>query len=123
VVEAYAPLILYGLVLCAIAGGLLGLTALVPRVLGIRRPTAVKTEPYECGVPEIVPGARGRFSVRFYLVAILFILFDIETVFLIPWAVTYRTLGLAAFVEVVSFLGVLVAAYVYVWKRGALEWE
>jgi NADH-quinone oxidoreductase subunit A len=123
VIEAYAPLIVYLAVLAGIAAAILGLTALIPRVLGTRRPTAVKTEPYECGVPEITPGARGRFSVRFYLVAILFILFDLETVFLIPWAVTYRMLGLAAFVEVTSFLGVLVVAYVYVWKRGALEWE
>ena len=83
----------------------------------------MKQEPYECGVPPLMDGARGRFSVRFYLVAILFILFDIETVFLIPWAVTYKDLGVAAFVEVLVFIGVLIVGYLYVWKRRALEWD
>ena len=121
--ESYAPLIVYATLLIVVAGAMLAITAIVPYVLGTRRPNAVKLEVYECGVPPLAEGARGRFSVRFYLVAILFILFDIETVFLIPWAVTYRMLGMAAFVEVLAFIGVLVVAYVYVWKRGALEWE
>ncbi|HVY61251.1 MAG TPA: NADH-quinone oxidoreductase subunit A [Planctomycetota bacterium] len=102
---------------------MLGITVVIPRVFGIRRPNPVKLEPYECGVPPLSEGARGRFSVRFYLVAILFILFDIETVFLIPWAVTYRMLGLAAFGEILVFIGIIVVAYIYVWKRGALDWE
>jgi NADH-quinone oxidoreductase subunit A len=122
-VESYAPLLIYGALLSVIAGAMLGITVVVPRLLGIRKVTAVKIQPYECGVAPIVEGARGRFSVRFYLVAILFILFDVETVFLIPWAVTYKMLGLAAFIEVAVFLGILVLAYVYVWKRGALQWE
>ncbi len=121
--ESYAPLLVYGGLLVLIGAAVLGLTYAVPRVLGIRKVTPVKVEPYECGVPPLSEGARGRFSVRFYLVAILFILFDVETVFLIPWAVSYRMLGLAAFVEVLVFIGVLVVAYLYVWKRGALEWE
>ena len=121
--QNYAPLLVYGAVLAAVAGGMLALSVLLPRVLGSQRPNPVKSEPYECGVPPLAEGARGRFSVRFYLVAILFILFDIESVFLIPWAVSYRTLGVAGFVEVAAFIGVLAAGYVYVWKRRALEWE
>jgi NADH-quinone oxidoreductase subunit A len=123
VLESYAPLLVYGAILAAIAGGMLALSVLLPRALGARKPTPVKAEPYECGVPPLTEGARGRFSVRFYLVAILFILFDIETVFLIPWALTYKRLGLAAFVEVLVFVGILIVGYLYVWKRRALEWE
>jgi len=123
VLQSYSPLVIYGGILTLIAVGSLTASAVIPRLLGIRRPNKVKTEAYECGVPELQPGARGRFSVRFYLVAILFILFDIETVFLIPWAATYKMLGLAALIEVLAFIGILVVAYVYVWKRGALEWE
>jgi NADH-quinone oxidoreductase subunit A len=123
VLESYVPLLIYGLLLAGLAGAMIGLSVLLPRLFGARKPTDAKAEPYECGVPPIVPGARGRVSVRFYLVAIIFILFDIETVFLIPWAVTYRSLGIAAFIEVLVFIGLLVAAYVYVWKRGVLEWE
>jgi NADH-quinone oxidoreductase subunit A len=123
VLESYAPLLVYGAILAAVAGGMLGLSVVLPRVMGARKPTAVKSEPYECGVPPLVEGARGRFSVRFYLVAILFILFDIETVFLIPWAVTYKGLGVAGFIEVVVFIGVLIVGYLYVWKRRALEWD
>lgn len=123
--ESYAPLLFYAVLLSVVGGGMIGITVVLPRVLGIRKATAVKVQPYECGVPPLVEGARGRLSVRFYLVAILFILFDIETVFLIPWAVTFKGpgAGLAAFIEVLVFVGILVLAYIYVWKRGALEWE
>ena len=121
--EAYAPLLVYGALLCVIGGGVLFVSWLIPRVLGVRQRNPVKYDAYECGVPPMQESARGRFSVRFYLVAILFILFDIETVFLIPWAVTYKMLGMAAFIEVLVFIGILVIAYAYVWKRGALEWE
>jgi NADH-quinone oxidoreductase subunit A len=121
--ESYAPLLVYGALLAVIGAGALFVSWLLPRVFGHQRRNPVKHEVYECGVEPLSEGARGRFSVRFYLVAILFILFDIETVFLIPWAVTYKSLGMAAFIEVLVFIGILVAAYVYVWKRGALEWE
>ncbi len=125
--ETYAPLIIYGGLLAVVGGGMLAITVILPRLLKIQRPNPVKTEAYECGVPPVTEGARGRISVRFYLVAILFILFDVETVFLIPWAVSHRRLGemlgLGAFVEVLVFIGVLVVAYLYVWKRGALDWE
>jgi NADH-quinone oxidoreductase subunit A len=85
-----------------------------------RRP-AVKLEPYECGVPAV--GEREKMSVKFYLTAILFILFDIETVFLYLWAKTFDSLGWFGFVEVLVFLVILVAGYVYVVKRGALAWD
>ena len=81
-----------------------------------------KLDTYECGVP-MVSDSRERFSVRFYLVAIMFILFDIETVFLIPWAVLYKSLGPAGLVEVGVFFAVLAFGLVYLWKRGGLEWD
>ncbi|MBI4615632.1 MAG: NADH-quinone oxidoreductase subunit A, partial [Planctomycetes bacterium] len=89
--------------------------------LGPRRGGRVKEEAYECG--EVATGkARTRFSVHFYLVAILFVLFDIEAVFLLPWAVIYRDLGVFGLVEVGIFVGVLALGLFYAWKRGVLEW-
>jgi NADH-quinone oxidoreductase subunit A len=86
------------------------------------RPTPAKLSPYECGiVPERLP--RERFPVKFYIVAMLFIIFDIETIFLFPWAVTYRQLGLFGLVEMAIFIALVFVAYVYVWQRGGLEWE
>jgi NADH-quinone oxidoreductase subunit A len=78
--------------------------------------------PYESGMRPIGPGHR-RMPVRFYLVAVLFILFDIEVVFFLPWAVVFRQLGLFGLVEMLIFIGILLVGYVYVWKKGALEWE
>lgn len=86
------------------------------------RPTPVKQTPYESGIPPL-GDARERFSVKFYMVAILFIVFDLETIFLIPWAVVFRGLGLFGFVEMVIFIGVLLVGLVYVWKKGALQWD
>lgn len=91
-------------------------------ILGMRKPTPEKLVPYECGM-QPVGTARERFSVKFYLVAMLFLLFDIEAVFLFPWAVVYRDLKLFGFFEMLLFIAVVLAGYVYVWKRGALEWE
>ncbi len=94
----------------------------VSRRLQPRRPTPAKLAPYECGiVPERVP--RERFPVKFYVIAMLFIVFDIEVVFLFPWAVTVRELGLFGLVEMVIFIALAFVAYVYVWQRGGLEWE
>jgi len=94
--------------------------------LGPRRPTAIKGAPYESGMPPI-GDARERFSVKFYLVAMLFIVFDIETVFLLPWAAIYKGgTGISTgflLVEMVVFLVILAIGYVYVWKRGALQWD
>lgn len=95
---------------------------LVSALLGPRRPTAVKAEAFECGNPATGP-AWGRFSVRFYLTAILFIIFDIEVVFLYPWAIRFRDLGMLGFVQMMVFLGVLTLGLVYVWRKGALEWD
>ena len=101
---------------------MLGLSVL----LGPKNKIAGKGTPYECGVP-LLGEARQRFSIRFYLVAILFVLFDIETVFLIPWAVTYRELlgsmGWVVIAEMLVFIGILFTGYIYAWKRGGLEWD
>jgi NADH-quinone oxidoreductase subunit A len=86
------------------------------------KPTPAKVSPYECGiVPERVPKGE-RFPVKFYLVAMLFIVFDIETIFLFPWAVEFRSLGLFGLVEMVVFIALVLVAYVYVWKSGGLDW-
>ena len=91
------------------------------RVLQPKRPTPAKLLPYECGiVPEHLP--RERFPVKFYVIAMLFIVFDVEVIFLFPWAVTFRQLGLFGLIEMVIFIGLVFVAYVYVWQRGGLEW-
>ncbi|MFH1857555.1 MAG: NADH-quinone oxidoreductase subunit A [Candidatus Omnitrophota bacterium] len=95
---------------------------LVHQFLGKRVPTPEKEEPFECGKTQLKKPC-GPFSVKFYLVAILFILFDIEIVFLFPWAVLYRSLGLFGLLEMAGFLLVLAVGLVYAWKKGALEWE
>jgi NADH-quinone oxidoreductase subunit A len=91
-------------------------------VFGPRRPSKRKGAPYESGMTPYGPGTR-RFSIRYYLVAVLFILFDIETVFFLPWAVVFRQLGWFALIEMLVFIGILLIGFVYVWKKGALEWE
>ncbi len=101
-----------------VAGGFLLLAAL----LGPKKPSAAKSEPFECGKPPFHLPA-GRFPVKFYLVAMLFLLFDVELVFLFPWAVVYRQLGWFGFLEVLVFLGIVVIGFVYAWKKGALDWE
>ena len=101
-----------------VAGVLLGAGAF----LRPRRPSAVKSEAFECGNPSSGP-AWGRFSVKFYLTAILFIVFDVEVVFMYPWAVSFRSLGMFGFVEMVLFVLVLTLGLVFVWRKGALEWD
>jgi len=91
-------------------------------LLSPRRPNAEKLSLYECGAP-ILGSAHQRLPVKFYVVAVLFLLFDIETIFLFPWSVLFRRLGLFGLVEMGIFLGVLVLGLVYVWRKGALEWE
>ena len=91
-------------------------------LLGKKRPTPEKAEPFECGERQLMR-PMGRFSVKFYLVAMLFIIFDIEIIFLFPWAVLYRRLGLFGFLEMGTFLLVLGVGLLYAWKKGALEWE
>jgi NADH-quinone oxidoreductase subunit A len=103
--------------------GLTGLALITASTfLGPRRRTASKDDTYECGVP-LLGGSRERFSVKFYLVAILFVLFDIETIFLLPWAVIFRRLGIFGLVEMLVFVAILLFGFVYAWRRGGLDWE
>ena len=106
-----------------ILGGVIGLTfAVLNLFLGRRHPTRSKQEPYECGLPSEI--RRGfRFGISFYLVAMLFILFDIETIFLYPVAIQMRAFGTFALIELVVFVVLLMIALVYVWRRGALSWK
>jgi NADH-quinone oxidoreductase subunit A len=91
-------------------------------LLGPRRPSAIKSAPFECG-SEPVGSARERFGVKFYLIALLFIVFDVEAVFVYPWAVLLKELGWAGYVEMAMFAFTLVVGLAYVWKKGALDWE
>jgi NADH-quinone oxidoreductase subunit A len=133
-VKSYVPVLLLVGFVIANAVMIVGLSHLLTR----RRPTAVKQTPYESGIPPL-GDARERFSVKFYMVAMLFIVFDIETVFMIPWAVDYRELSctvplvravcptgqlsLFGFSEMLVFIAILFAGYVYIWKKGALQWD
>ena len=96
-------------------------TLFLARFIRPHRPESVKLSPYECGI-EPETQAWSRQSVRFYVIAVLFVVFDVETVFLFPWAVKYRVLGLFGLVEMAIFLLILVVAYVYAWRKGALRW-
>jgi NADH-quinone oxidoreductase subunit A len=91
-------------------------------LLGQRKPTAIKEAPYECGMTTVGSSFR-RIPIKYYIIAILFLLFDIEVVFLYPWAVVFKEFGVFAFVSMVVFIGILLIAYIYIWKKGALEWE
>ena len=116
--QVYLPVLILMGVSAANALGMAVLSHLVSPL----RPTAVKLEPYESGMTPL-GDTRERFSVKFYLVALLFIIFDIETIFLIPWGTSFRDLGLFGFVEMLVFIGVLLVGFVYAWKKGALEWD
>jgi len=113
----YLPLLIHFLVALALAGVIVLLSSLI----GYRRPTPAKMSPYECGMTP-VGDARGRFSVKFYLVAMLFILFDVEAVFLYPWAVILRDLKMFGFWEMLVYIGIMLVGFFYVWKKGALDW-
>ncbi len=115
--EPYIPILLFIL----IAVGFAILTLLVSKVLHAERYGKVKLEPYECGI-EPVTDARDRYSIRYYLVAMLFVIFDVETVFLFPWAVIMDELALFGLIEMMVFLFILVVGYFYAWRKGALEW-
>lgn len=109
-------------VLVVLATVLAVLMVVVGHILGPKRPSARKLAPYESGMQPIGPGTR-RMPVRFYLIAVLFILFDIEVVFFLPWAVVFRQLGIFGLVEMFVFILILLVGYIYAWKKGALEWE
>ncbi len=117
-VEQYLP----ALVTFCFAGGLVATMVGLGRLLGPTRTTAHKGDAFECGNPSSGT-ARERFPVKFYLTAILFIVFDVEVVFLYPWAVLFRQLGWFGFVEMLIFVAVLAIALLYVWRKGALEWD
>ena len=123
--HAYAPLLLHLIIAVALAGALTAASVLV----GWRRPNRAKQQPYECGV-DPTGDARQPFSVKFYLVAMVFILFDVEAIFLYPWAYIYRDMfkvshsfGVYGFVEMLIYIAVLLVGYIYLWKKGALDWH
>jgi NADH-quinone oxidoreductase subunit A len=109
------------LIMIALGAGFALISVLLSHVLGPSRPTPEKLAPYECGMPP-VGDARERQSVKFYLVAMIFLLFDIEVAFLYPWAMALRDLGWPGFAQVVLFILLLLFGYVYVWRKGALDW-
>ena len=115
--QNYVPIFLF----VAVVGILIPLTLLLARIIRTQSPNRVKLMPYECGI-DPYDNARGRYTVRFYIVAILFVIFDVETVFLFPWAVRYRQLGWFGVAEVSVFLAILVVGYIWAYKKGALEW-
>lgn len=115
--EPYIPILIQFLAVAALGAVILGASALV----GKKRPTREKLAPYECGITP-VGDARERFSISFYLVGMLFILFDVEAVFLYPWAVVYKELKWFGFAEMFLYIMILLAGYVYIWKKGALDW-
>jgi NADH-quinone oxidoreductase subunit A len=114
---SYVPLLIHVLLAMVVAGALVFLSWAV----GHRKPSRAKQQAYECGMRP-TGDAREPFSVKFYLVAMLFILFDVEAIFLYPWAVVYGELRLFGFVEMMLYIGILLTGYIYLWKKGALDW-
>ena len=114
----YLPIFLFLIVAAILGVVMMGVGAL----LSTRKPDAEKNSPYECGFPPF-DNAHMPFNVRFYLVAILFIIFDLETAFFFPWAVVLRKIGWVGFGSMMLFLGLLVIGFIYEWRQGALEWE
>ena len=109
------------LIMIALGAAFAAFSVILSGLLGPRKPTPEKAAPYECGMPP-VGDARERQSVKFYLVAMIFLLFDIEIAFLYPWAMALRDLGWAGFMQVLLFVALLLGGYVYVWRKGALDW-
>ncbi len=116
--ENYVPILIFIIVAGVIGGVAIG----VGYILGPTRPDVEKLSPYECGF-EPFEDARMKFDVRYYLVAILFIIFDLEIAFLFPWAVVFRDLGMFAFMEMLAFIGILLLGLAYAWRKGALTWR
>jgi NADH-quinone oxidoreductase subunit A len=119
VAEGFLPVVVLAGVVAAFTVMSLGL----PRLVTTRRPTPAKRSPYESGVEPARLPAASRYQVKFYVVAMLFIIFDVEAIFLYPWAVAFRRLGLFGLVEMIVFIGLLFVAYVFVWRKGGLEWS
>jgi len=114
----FAPILLTFAFAALVAGALIGL----PKLVAPRRLTAVKESPFECG-KDPIEVSEGRFAIKFSTIAIFFILIDIELVFIWPWAMLSRSLGWFGFVEMIVFLGILMLGFLYVWRKGGLEWE
>ncbi len=116
--QNFLPILIFLVVALGMGAVMLGLG----RALAPHRPDAAKLSPYECGF-EAFEDTRSKFDVRYYLVAILFIIFDLEIAFLFPWAVAMGEIGMTGFVAMMVFLGILVIGFIYEWRKGALEWE
>lgn len=114
----YLPIIITALV----AGGFVVTTMYVTHIMGPKRQSKIKLETFECGI-ESQGNARIPFSVKYFLAAILFVLFDVEVIFLYPWAVDFRTLGIAGFWEMISYMAVILIGFFYILKKGALKWD
>jgi NADH-quinone oxidoreductase subunit A len=119
---SYFPILLFLAIGTAVGVGALVMSGLLARLFGAQNPDSEKLSPYECGF-EAFEDARMKFDVRYYLVAILFILFDLEIAFLFPWAVVLQEIGFFGFMAMVLFLAILVVGFIYEWMKGALEWE
>jgi NADH-quinone oxidoreductase subunit A len=117
-ISQYLPVLLF--ILVGVAVGII--PQVLGYILGPNKPDPAKNSPYECGF-EAFEDARMKFDVRYYLIAILFILFDLEIAFLFPWAAALKEVGLLGFLEVLTFLTIVVVGFVYMWKKGALDWE
>ena len=115
--QNYVPIFIF----IVIIGTLLPVTLLIAKLVRPDNPNKTKLMPYECGI-DPVDNARGRYTVRFYIIAILFVVFDVETIFLFPWAVKFKAFGLFGLLEMLIFLAILIVGYIWVWKKGALEW-
>ena len=115
--QNYVPIFIFILVV----GTLLPITLILAKLVRPQNPHKTKLMPYECGIDPI-DSARGRYTVRYYIIAILFVVFDVETIFLFPWAVQFKLLGLFGLLEMMIFLGILIVGYIWIWKKGALEW-
>jgi NADH-quinone oxidoreductase subunit A len=118
----YFPVLLFLAIGIAVGVGAIVVSGGLARLSGVQNPDSEKTSPYECGF-EAFEDARMKFDVRYYLVAILFILFDLEIAFLFPWAIVLQDIGWFGLTSMLIFLGILVVGFIYEWKKGALEWE
>ncbi len=116
--ESFWPI----LIMLALGAGFAGGSVLLSQFVGPRKPTPEKSAPYECGMPP-VGDARERQSVKFYLVAMIFLLFDIEVAFLYPWAIAFRTLAWTGLLQIVTFFLLLLTGYIYVWRKGVFDWS
>jgi NADH-quinone oxidoreductase subunit A len=116
--EGFLPIV----IMIGLGVGFAGGNVLLSQFVGPSKPSAEKSAPYECGMPP-VGDARERQSVKFYLVAMIFLLFDIEVAFLYPWALAMRDLGMTGYLQIVTFFALLVTGYIYVWRKGIFDWS